>query len=129
MTSDSETVRSQLRLPGDLYEKIKSAAARSGRSMNAEIVHRLESSFPEAIEVQLLQTRQRELIRMDEELRSINAQIADLTQQLQQPSKRKLRGQIQETIAALSRRQVDIARIREGMEQDLARLARLPSAR
>jgi len=38
-------IRSQLRLPADLYERIKGAAEESGRSMNAEIVNRLEGSF------------------------------------------------------------------------------------
>lgn len=61
MSTDSETVRSQLRLPGDLYEQIKDAAGLSGRSMNAEIVHRLERSLKvdrqDAFEV-LLQARE-----------------------------------------------------------------------
>lgn len=37
--------RSQLRLSEDLYEQLKEAAARNGRSLNAEIVARLEASF------------------------------------------------------------------------------------
>jgi plasmid stability protein len=37
--------RSQFRLPQELYEKLKEAAARSGRSLNAEVVFRLNESF------------------------------------------------------------------------------------
>lgn len=37
--------RSQFRLPGDLYERLKAEAERSGRSLNGEIVARLEASF------------------------------------------------------------------------------------
>ncbi|KAA0970287.1 Arc family DNA-binding protein [Aureimonas fodinaquatilis] len=35
--------RFQIRLPDGLREEIRSAAERNGRSMNAEIVHRLQS--------------------------------------------------------------------------------------
>lgn len=40
-----DTVRSQLRLPAVLHEQLKSASEATGRSMNAEIVARLEASF------------------------------------------------------------------------------------
>ncbi|MBA4710556.1 Arc family DNA-binding protein [Aquitalea aquatica] len=38
-------IKTALRLPRDLHAQIQAAAAVSGRSMNAEIVHRLEKSF------------------------------------------------------------------------------------
>lgn len=34
-----------VRMPSDLKQKIENSAKKSGRSMNAEIVHRLEQSF------------------------------------------------------------------------------------
>lgn len=37
--------RSQYRLPEALYERLKAEAERKGRSMNAEMVDRLEASF------------------------------------------------------------------------------------
>lgn len=37
--------RSQFRLPGNLYDRLKGAAESNGRSLNAEIVARLEASF------------------------------------------------------------------------------------
>jgi hypothetical protein len=37
--------RSQFRLPGTLYDRLKESAERDGRSLNAEIVARLEASF------------------------------------------------------------------------------------
>ncbi|HIE1460031.1 TPA: Arc family DNA-binding protein [Stenotrophomonas maltophilia] len=40
-----ETVRSQLRLPAHLHQLLTESSERAGRSMNAEIVHRLERSF------------------------------------------------------------------------------------
>ncbi|MDE1713572.1 Arc family DNA-binding protein (plasmid) [Chromobacterium amazonense] len=39
--------RSQFRLPWDLYEQLKKSAEEAGRSLNAEIVFRLEASFSE----------------------------------------------------------------------------------
>ncbi len=38
--------RSQFRLPYSLYEHLKEAADRNHRSVNAELVARLESTFP-----------------------------------------------------------------------------------
>lgn len=35
-----------LRLPDKLKAKIKAVSNKSGRSMNAEIIHRLENTFP-----------------------------------------------------------------------------------
>lgn len=43
MTKD--TYRSQFRLPYDLYEALKDAAEENRRSLNAELVERLEKSF------------------------------------------------------------------------------------
>ena len=40
--------RSQFRLPWELYEQLKSSADQSGRSLNAEIIFRLETSFLES---------------------------------------------------------------------------------
>lgn len=37
--------RFQLRMPDGMRDRIKEAAAKSGRSMNAEIIHRLEHSL------------------------------------------------------------------------------------
>lgn len=37
--------RIELRVPSDLRERLESACAESGRSLNAEIVARLEASF------------------------------------------------------------------------------------
>jgi len=45
MTKD--TYRSQFRLPWPLYEQLKAASEESGRSLNAELVARLQESFDE----------------------------------------------------------------------------------
>ncbi|MCX7509406.1 Arc family DNA-binding protein [Delftia tsuruhatensis] len=42
-----EIFRSQFRLPVELADKIRESADASGRSMNAEVVARLEQSFRE----------------------------------------------------------------------------------
>ena len=41
----SDTVQLKLRFPEKLRLRIESAGERSNRSMNAEIIHRLEQSF------------------------------------------------------------------------------------
>lgn len=39
-----------LRLPDGMRDRIKAAAEKSGRSMNAEIIHALEIIYPEVID-------------------------------------------------------------------------------
>jgi hypothetical protein len=41
----SEDIQTNLRLPADLKERLRQAADTSNRSMNAEVVARLEDSF------------------------------------------------------------------------------------
>lgn len=45
-----DSFRSQFRLPGKLYDLLKESAARNGRSLNAEIVARLEASFEPSVQ-------------------------------------------------------------------------------
>jgi hypothetical protein len=51
----SEIVQLKLRFPENLRLRIESAAERSLRSMNAEIVHRLEQSFEKESRIDLAQ--------------------------------------------------------------------------
>lgn len=46
--SQSDLIKSQLRIPATLHQRLVDATAQTGRSMNAEIVHRLEGSFQAA---------------------------------------------------------------------------------
>lgn len=46
--------RTQIRFPPDLYKKLCEATNESGRSLNAEIVARLEKSFDEPNQHELL---------------------------------------------------------------------------
>jgi hypothetical protein len=43
--ADQEPIKTQLRLSPELHQRMTAAAKQSGRSMNAEIVHRLEGSL------------------------------------------------------------------------------------
>lgn len=43
--SQSDPIKSQLRIPATLHQRLVDATTETGRSMNAEIVHRLERSF------------------------------------------------------------------------------------
>jgi hypothetical protein len=40
-----DTAQVALRVPGDLKDQVKDAAAREGRSMNAQIVHHLREIY------------------------------------------------------------------------------------
>lgn len=46
---EKDTYRSQFRLPWDLYDRLKEASETSGRSLNAEVVARLEASFTQPV--------------------------------------------------------------------------------
>lgn len=50
----SDEHRSQYRLPAELAEQLKQAAEASGRSLNAELVARLQQSFVPEDEARLL---------------------------------------------------------------------------
>lgn len=61
--------RSQYRLPDGLYERLREAADRSGRSLNSEIVARLEGSFAPPIAEQLAALLDAQTVRLIEEIR------------------------------------------------------------
>jgi hypothetical protein len=75
MTTDSKPaalVRTQLRIPKQLHNTLTDAAARNGRSLNAEILSRLQvSPVLDGIE---------ELKRQNTELRDIARRILDSVQ-------------------------------------------------
>lgn len=48
LSDQSDFLKTALRLPRDLHARIQQAAEASGRSMNAEIVARLQQSFDQA---------------------------------------------------------------------------------
>lgn len=45
MSSKDNQIKTQVRIGYELHGKLVLAASKSGRSMNAEILHRLETSF------------------------------------------------------------------------------------
>ncbi|WP_256647499.1 Arc family DNA-binding protein [Stenotrophomonas maltophilia] len=123
-----DLVRTQIRLPAELHRRLVDSADQAGRSVNAEMVFRLESTYPASLEVQLISARRDDLARLDAENQAINSQIADLNIQLSQPSKKKMRGQIQEAIASLGRRQLAIRSLRLTTEIEIEKLLKLAQA-
>ena len=76
-TPKEDLYRSQFRLPYSLYDQLKSAADAQKRSVNAEIVARLEASFvvtgdPVARLLPILEARDQRLM---DELRSVVAAL------------------------------------------------------
>lgn len=49
MAKQDDYIKTQVRLPSDLHARIQLAAEKTGRSMNAEILSRLEWSFTAGI--------------------------------------------------------------------------------
>lgn len=74
-----------LRLPDGMREQLKDAANLSGRSMNTEIVHRLEQSFKDALSPDTIRMMLQQMLHMiigeraalrEELRRRVHAQIA-----------------------------------------------------
>lgn len=65
-----EDAQFKLRLPEDLRDQISEAAARNGRSMNAEVVSRLAASFEGDQEAKLEKVMERVLSRYEAALRA-----------------------------------------------------------
>lgn len=61
--------RSQYRLPDALYERLKESAAGNGRSLNNELVARLEASFQPPVIDQLAVLLDAQTVRLIEEIR------------------------------------------------------------
>lgn len=72
-----DTYRSQFRIPYNLYEQLKSAADKNNRSLNAELVSRLENSFPASISDDHLE---KELL---EEIENLKNYLHEYTKKLQ----------------------------------------------
>lgn len=74
MNDETKEIRTQLRLPARLHAAIVEYAQDAGRSMNAEIVQRLEASFPN-IEEELLSQRLHEKSRLKMALYSAQSEL------------------------------------------------------
>ena len=67
-----------LRFPEGLRDKIAAAAKESGRSMNAEIIHRLEASFAQPMPDPLLPHAERMNVLAEQVKEKTNRHIADM---------------------------------------------------
>lgn len=63
--TERDDIRTQLRIPAELHQKLTDAAARSKRSMNGEIVHRLAMTLDTSLEHLLIQNRLSELSKVE----------------------------------------------------------------
>lgn len=107
----------KLRIPQDLKERLEHAADIEGRSVTAEIVHRLEASFP-AISAELLRSREVEAARfraaarrLEDEAQYLQARItskdfAPLTEEALTNNLSRVRAE-QELMLELRRRALD----------------------
>lgn len=82
MSDQHTTVQYQLRLPEELRDKIRESASTHNRSMNADIVARLNHTFVEGSELTITEREHYELFKSDfdliaEELRVLIKQLAE----------------------------------------------------
>lgn len=73
----------KVRLPDSLKSKVEEAASASGRSLNAEIVFRLERSFP-SLDQLIIEHRLIEMRQIEMDLLELNQQADELRLQLAQ---------------------------------------------
>ncbi len=70
-----------LRLPDGMRDRIKAAAETNNRSMNAEIVHRLEQTFAPPVDLPFDLTPE-ELMRMDRIMREFSDLLINRSQRV-----------------------------------------------
>ncbi|MGZ0025549.1 Arc family DNA-binding protein [Stenotrophomonas sp. S4] len=73
-----DPIKSQLRIPASLHQRLVEATAETGRSMNAEIVHRLEGSFAEAMDSDALLKSNLVIFQLAAELTRYNPNALDI---------------------------------------------------
>ena len=74
----------RLRIPVELRDLLRDAAAKNSRSINAEILHRLAMSFPDPdldklAREQALKSRERQV---EEQVRYLTESLADIREQI-----------------------------------------------
>lgn len=90
MSDQHTTVQYQLRLPEELRDEIKESAKKHNRSMNADIVARLEQSFetgPELVSASSYQALYKEYKINQELLREISVGILNLKESIDKDDK------------------------------------------
>ncbi len=88
-----DTYRSQFRLPYPLYEQLKAAAEKSGRSLNAELVFRLSQSLSDS-----------DTPQGQSKSKSENLEIDELAEKLAHPQNRAALKTILATLTELARK-------------------------
>jgi plasmid stability protein len=81
-----------LRMPADLREKLEVEAAKAGRSMNAELVHRLQQSFFMLEQHEEMNQRQMEALTITiryETLRSVAKRTATQEKEFQEIARQR----------------------------------------
>ncbi|GAA0694573.1 Arc family DNA-binding protein [Dyella marensis] len=81
MADETSLTQFKLRLPALLKERLEIAAAENARSITAEIVQRLEDSFP-SIETALMHNRREELRRLEMEIAMTRERVMYLRSRL-----------------------------------------------
>lgn len=116
----SAPVKTQIRLPSGLHRKLTQAAGAAGRSFNAEMVIRLEQSFPASMSAEILATRENELARMKEHLKSLSGSIIMHELELQNPKlKGAMRSQVQESIQSIAREKFELEKLSRRIEAEI----------
>ncbi|NMW23373.1 Arc family DNA-binding protein [Rhodanobacter denitrificans] len=113
-------IQMNIRLPANMKAQIEAAAQESGRSVTAEIVARLERSFPLSINEQILELRRAEVAELRAWLERASALSQELKDRLASeslPSDR--RGSVE---ATLEKAAPEIARARAALAVAEARL-------
>lgn len=108
-----------LRFPDGMRDRVKAAAEASGRSMNAEIVERLEESFTFPQKEYRLRA---EISEMNQQIESLHQEIVDLTDEINRRQKREI-----DHLAELRRLRIDRQQFDQEMEKKRAEIDALRS--
>lgn len=78
MSKKEDLIKSQVRIPSELHAQIQASAEVTGRSMNAEIIHRLECSFENSkmLEVVIQADRSLKINELEFAINSIESYVS-----------------------------------------------------
>lgn len=124
-------IQMNIRIPADLKAKVEAAAQESGRSVTAEIVVRLESTFPRQIEQELLEARRDELDKIAWQTQFVEDELFKQRRHFARVSADVLSDEYQEHLALMVKAEARLKQLHEhrhAIELDIDRIVNAAKA-
>lgn len=124
-------IQFKLRLPRGLHTQLEAAAQQAERSLTAEIVARLEGTFPREIEQELLEARRDELGKVAWQIQFVEDELYKQRRHFARVSVDILSSEYQEHLALMVKAEARLRQLqdhRNAIELDIARIVKTAEA-